>query len=136
MFQRVVFAAVAALCVHAASAESATPAYSPEYGACQAKSGGVDQAMLDCIAAEYALQDKRLNESYKALSAQMAPKQRAALKTSQCDWVRSRKSTCELFYKVGGGTSANLQAQSCHLDALVDRASLVEHWKQLHDASR
>lgn len=136
MFQRIAVAAFAALCAHAASAESAAPAYSPEYGACQARSGGVDQAMLDCIAAEYALQDKRLNERYKALSAQMAPKPRAALKTSQRDWIRSRKSTCDLFYKVGGGTSANLQAQSCHLDALVDRVNLVEHWQQLHDASR
>jgi hypothetical protein len=62
MFKRIAVAAFAALCAHAASAESATPAYSPGYGACQ--------------------------------------------------------------------------AQSCHLDALVDRVSLVEHWQQLHDASR
>lgn len=136
MFQRIAVVAVAALCVQAAFAESVAPAYSPEYGACQAKSGGVDQAMLDCIRAEYVLQDKRLNDTYKALSSHMSPKPRAALKGAQLDWIRSRKSTCDMFFQVGGGTSAQLQSQSCLLDALVERVTLMDQWKLLHEASR
>lgn len=136
MFQRVVFAAVAALCVHAAFAESATPAYSPEYGACQAQSDGVDQAMLDCIATEYALQEKRLNDSYKALLAQMAPRARAALKAAQLDWIRSQKSTCKMYYTVSDGSAAHLRAQSCYLSSLVERVSSMEDWKFLYEHSR
>lgn len=136
MFQRLIVAAIAALCVQAASAEPPTSGYSAEYTACQAQSGGVDKAMLDCANAEYAHQDKRLDDAHKSLTRHLKPKLRAALKTSQRDWIRSRQSTCDMFYKVGGGTSAHLEAQSCYLDSLVERATLLEHWKYLDEASR
>lgn len=136
MFQRLIVAAIAALCVQAASAEPPASGYSAEYKACQAQSGGVDQAMLDCAKAEYTLQDKRLNDSYKTLSAQMTPKSRAALKTSQRDWIRSRKSTCEMYYTVSDGSAAHLRAQSCYLSSLVERVSSMEDWKFLYEHSR
>lgn len=136
MFPRIAVAAVAALCVQATFAQSVKPAYSPAYSACQAKSGGVDQAMLDCISAEYALQDKRLNDSYKALLAQMAPRARAALKAAQLDWIRSQKSTCKMYYTVSDGSAAHLRAQSCYLSSLVERVSSMEDWKFLYEHSR
>lgn len=106
--------------------------YSPAYTACQDKSGGVDAAMLACIKDEYQLQDKRLNDSYHQLMASLPSSRRSALKTAQRDWLKSRRSTCDFYFKVAGGTMVSLVSQSCYLDATVERVEQLDYWKTLH----
>lgn len=122
-------AALAVLLCGAAQAEE--PKYTPAYTACQEKSGGVDQSMLDCIKVEYQVQDKKLNDTYRQLMAALPATDRAAFKTSQRDWLKSRQSTCEFHFKVAGGTMANLITQSCYLDATAERVGRLSYWKTL-----
>jgi uncharacterized protein YecT (DUF1311 family) len=107
------------------------PKYTPAYTACQEKSGGADAAMLACIKAEYQIQDQKLNESYRELSAALSGSARTALKTAQRDWLKSRKGTCDFHYKVAGGSMAALVVQSCYLESTAERVERLNYWKSL-----
>ncbi|MGM9427956.1 lysozyme inhibitor LprI family protein [Hydrogenophaga sp. MI9] len=127
-------AALAVLLCGAAHAEE--PKYTPAYTACVDKSGGVTVEMLNCGSAELDVQDKRLNESYRALMAALPGKDKAALKASQRDWLKSRKSTCDFHAKVADGSMVSLIVQSCYLEGATRRAALLEHWASLKNLSR
>lgn len=127
-------AALAVLLCGAAQAEE--PKYTTAYTACVDKSGGVTVEMLNCGGAELDVQDKRLNESYRALMAALPGKDKPALKTSQRDWLKSRKSTCDFHSKVADGSMTSLIVQSCYLDAVARRAALLEYWASLKTLSR
>jgi uncharacterized protein YecT (DUF1311 family) len=125
---------MAALISLSAHAEANINRYTPTYTSCQEMSGGVDPVMLDCIKAEYLVQDAKLRETYRQLKAAMPVAGRSALKATQHDWRRSRKSTCDFHYKLAEGTMAHLVAQSCYLDATVDRVERLVYWNTLRAA--
>jgi uncharacterized protein YecT (DUF1311 family) len=98
-----------------------------EYAACMEKSGGVTSTMLDCASAEWKRQDARLNALYKKLMEAATEGQKSSLKKSEQDWLRYRKSTCELMYTFGGGGTADLLADSsCDLEILTRRVKLLD----------
>lgn len=134
MIVRSIAAAVAVLAFGPAQAEE--PKYTPAYTVCQDKSGGVDSAMLDCVKAEYQVQDKKLNDAYRSLMAALPSKDGSALKASQRDWIRSRKSTCDFHNRVADGSMATLVQQSCYLDAVAQRAGLLSYWNDLKGLSK
>lgn len=129
MIVRSIAAAVAVLAFGPAQAEE--PKYTPAYTACQEKSGGVDAAMEACIKAEYRIQDQKLNEAYRQLSASLSGPTRTALKTTQRDWLKARKGTCDFHFKVAGGSMASMVVQSCYLDSTVERVDQLNYWKSL-----
>lgn len=127
-------AALAVLLCGAAQAEE--PKYTPAYTACQEKSGGVTVEMLNCASAEFDVQDKRLNEFYRVLMAGLPGKDKSALRASQRDWLKSRKSTCDFHSKVADGSMVSLVVQSCYLESVAQRAALLEYWASLKNLSR
>ena len=96
--------------------------YTDEYATCMEKSGGVTVDMLDCIAAEYEVQDARLNAHYKALSASLTPQRRKALVEAQRLWIRYRDANCGFRADADGGTAAGLMANDCLLTETAERA--------------
>lgn len=134
MIVRSIAAAMTALVCGLVQAEE--PKYTPAYTACQEKSGGADAAMLDCVKAEYQTQDKKLNDAYRSLMANLPGKDKSALKASQRDWIRSRNSTCDFHNRMADGSMATLVQQSCYLDAVIQRAGLLSYWNHLKGLSK
>lgn len=62
--------------------------YSATYTGCMDASGEVTVNMLDCTAAETALQDARLNSGYKAANKVLSSENKAGLLTAQRLWLK------------------------------------------------
>lgn len=60
---------------------------SEEYRRCRSGPG-------DCMAAEHALQDRRLNEAWKVVLARLAGAARAAVRHAQRQWLAEREKAC------------------------------------------
>ena len=61
---------------------------SPALDKCLDKAAGVTAAMVDCIGAETAVQDKRLNAAYKAAIAKQTPARQKQLQSVQRLWLQ------------------------------------------------
>lgn len=69
--------------------------------------------MMECLAGKAELWDKQLNTAYQAaLKAAASPNQRAQLRAAQRLWVQYRDANC-LYWALGEGTIARLQAVDC-----------------------
>jgi uncharacterized protein YecT (DUF1311 family) len=105
------------------SAHAATDSdMSQEYLACMDKAKGVTSEMIDCISAETARQDARLNANYKRLMAKLSAKRRNTLLDAQRAWIKFRDVNCKFYYDPDGGTAARLAANDCFLQATAARA--------------
>jgi len=93
-----------------------------EYLTCMDKAKGVTPEMIDCISAETARQDARLNASYKKLMAKLLAKRKKTLLEAQRAWIKFRDLNCEFYYDPDGGTAARLAGNDCILQATADRA--------------
>ena len=93
-----------------------------EYLTCMDKSKGVTAEMIDCISAETARQDARLNANYKKLMAKLSAKRKKTLIEAQRAWIKFRDLNCEFYYDPDGGTAARLAGSDCFLQATADRA--------------
>lgn len=131
---RLIAATVAALICTATMADE--PQYSAAFTACVEKSGGVTVEMLDCSNAEHELQDKKLNDTYKALMAVLSKKDVEALRASQRDWLKASRSTCNFHSRVSGGTMAALNRKSCFVEETERRANLLAQWTSLKDLAK
>lgn len=89
-------------------------------------SGGVTVAMLDCIAAETANQDKRLNTAYQKLTQNVAPKRKEQLKAVEKLWIKFRDANCAFYADPQGGTAAGLASADCVLAMSAQRAGELE----------
>jgi uncharacterized protein YecT (DUF1311 family) len=96
---------------------------SQEYLVCMDKSNGVTGEMLDCISAELARQDARLNESYKRLLSKLSAKRKEGLLEAQRAWIKFRDANCNFYYDPEGGSAAHLAGNGCVLNATADRAT-------------
>ena len=95
---------------------------SPEYLSCMDKSNGNTAGMTDCISAETARQDARLNENYKRLMQKLSAKRKNALQAAQRAWVKFRDANCSFYSDPDGGTAALLDGRDCFLQATANRA--------------
>ena len=93
-----------------------------EYLTCMDKSSGNTAGMTDCISAETARQDARLNENYKRLMSKLSAKRRNALREAQRAWVKFRDTNCSFYFDPDGGTAALLDGRDCFLQATANRA--------------
>jgi uncharacterized protein YecT (DUF1311 family) len=96
---------------------------SQDYLACMDKSNGVTGEMLDCISAELAQQDARLNESYKRLMSKLSAKRKEGLLEAQRAWIKFRDANCSFYYDPEGGSAAHLAGNDCVLSATAGRAT-------------
>jgi uncharacterized protein YecT (DUF1311 family) len=98
-----------------------------EYLTCMDKSNGNTAGMTDCISAETARQDARLNENYKRLMQKLSAKRKNALQAAQRAWVKFRDANCSFYFDPDGGTAALLDGRDCFLQATADRAKELKN---------
>ncbi|WP_431636437.1 lysozyme inhibitor LprI family protein [Dyella sp. KULCS107] len=118
--------AIAAM-VFPAHGQDAAPKESPlrpSYHACVSASQGVTAALNDCIGAELAFQDKRLNGAYQQLRISLPKDGRLALRSEERAWIAHRDRRCAPDPE--GGTAAMLDANQCRLDETAARAAVLE----------
>lgn len=102
---------------------------SKPYAACMDKSGGVTMDMIECITAEYQRQDARLNNTYKAVMAELPPPRKKQLQNAQRAWIAYRDANCAFYDDPDGGTLARVNANACMMTATAERARELESFK-------
>lgn len=96
----------------------------PQYQRCLDASGGVTPAMQDCIDAEYAFQDRRLNQVYRRLIARLPKADAARLRERQRAWIKQRDRDCDPGASPGQGQS--LDADGCQVRKTAERATQLQ----------
>lgn len=107
------------------------PAYSAEEGISQQYSSCMDQAtstqdMLECISAEYQIQDTRLNLAYKVLQQNLSSDRKKQLLETQRLWIKYRDANCQFYDDPEGGSIARLSANVCGMMSTATRAQELE----------
>lgn len=100
------------------------PTFRPSYGACVKAAAGVTLALNNCIGAEHAFQDKRLNTVYHRLRKTLPASVRIKLRDQERAWIAQRDKTCKADHN--GGTASLLDANQCQLDETATRAAVLE----------
>ncbi|WP_206410867.1 lysozyme inhibitor LprI family protein [Lysobacter enzymogenes] len=129
------FVALACVCASACTADARTPAQAqaeaahaaalrPRYQRCLDASGGVTPAMQDCIDAEYAYQDRRLNQVYRRLIASLPKAGAARLRERQRAWIARRDRDCDPGAAPGQGQL--LGADGCRVRKTAERAAQLQ----------
>lgn len=83
------------------------------------------QGMIGCIDEAYKKWDAELNKNYKALTAQLSPKQKATLLASQRKWLEYRDlefKNIATFYETMEGTMYQPMAVSDRMEVVKKRA--------------
>lgn len=99
---------------------------STSYSKCLTKAGAVDPAVSECMSAEFALQDRRLNANYKALMAKLGDERKKQLQETQRLWLKYIEANCDFYYAPNGGTAARMMAHECSVKARAQRARELE----------
>jgi uncharacterized protein YecT (DUF1311 family) len=115
MLSRIAIVATAALIGAAVSASAGDPG-EPE-GTCD----GSTYEMVDCLKAKTAYWDKRMTVGYQTAMKDAQPKQREQLRAAQRLWIQYRDANC-LYYGMGEGTIARIEAGECMRKMTEDRA--------------
>jgi uncharacterized protein YecT (DUF1311 family) len=92
---------------------------------------GSTYEIVECLKAKTAQWDKRLNIAYKQALEDAAPKQREQLRLAQRLWVQYRDANC-LYYDLGEGTIARIEAGYCMKDLTQTRAQELENKTERH----
>ena len=77
--------------------------------------------MIQCINAEFAIQDKILNENYKKVMGVLTEENRKILKDVQRKWIAYKEAKCAFYPKQG--TIHRLDAADCYLQMTKERAT-------------
>ena len=86
---------------------------------------GSTPEIVDCLAAKTAAWDKRLNAAYQRALKDTEGKQREQLRAAQRLWLQFRDANC-LYYDLGEGTIARIDAGECMLRTTESRARELE----------
>jgi uncharacterized protein YecT (DUF1311 family) len=81
--------------------------------------------MVDCLNAQRAQWDKRLNAAYQSALKDAEPKQREQLRKAQRLWVQYRDANCT-YYFLGEGSIARVEAADCMYRMTKQRAQELE----------
>lgn len=112
--------AVAALGLLVAAAEAG------DQGDPEPSCNGNTFEMVECLKAKTAQWDKRLNTAYQqAMKDATSDKQRGQLRDAQRFWIQYRDANC-LYYGLGEGTIARLDAGECMRRTTEARARELE----------
>lgn len=119
--RRAAVTAVAAL-LAALSAQAAPPVRIDASCAARATTA----AMIECIAADHARQDRRLNRAYRAAQAALPASRRTALTRAQRAWIAFRDAECRFVADPQGGSVARIAANDCLRRLTAERADALE----------
>lgn len=97
-------------------------AFAGDAGDPDASCGNSTYEMVACLGAQTAQWDKKMNAAYQELMKTTDDKkQRDQLRAAQRLWIQYRDANC-LYYAVGEGTIARVEAASCMRDMTKARA--------------
>ena len=123
----VALVATPALAVDAARIEAR---YTPAFQAClDAPSGQSTAGMIQCAGTELAVQDAALNAAWRALIADMSPRQKAGLLKGQRAWIAYRDADCASRYDPDWGSMSTINANFCLLRRTVERTIELEEFQ-------
>ncbi len=87
---------------------------------------GSTMQMVECLSRLTATWDKRLNAAYQqSLKDAVSNEQRDQLRKAQRAWIAYRDANC-LFYRMGEGSIASLDAGECMRSMTESRAKELE----------
>ena len=81
--------------------------------------------MIQCVNAEFAIQDKILNENYKKAMDVLTEENRKILKDVQRKWIAYKEAKCAFYPKQG--TIHRLDAADCYLQMTKERIGELGH---------
>jgi uncharacterized protein YecT (DUF1311 family) len=100
--------------------------YTNAYRQCPGFKTAVVPEMLDCISAEFEIQDKRLNAAYaKAMAGLNAPR-KASLRSAQRAWIAYRDAWCSVTYDADSGQQEHVDSNQCMLDETIAQTMKLE----------
>ncbi|MEZ2417459.1 lysozyme inhibitor LprI family protein [Luteibacter sp. RCC_6_2] len=97
------------------------------YQHCLDASGGATPGMQDCIDAEFAYQDKRLNAVYKRLMSTASASERIVLRNEERGWIVAKEKRCAVPESPGQGDI--IDSASCVVTETAKRATELESRK-------
>jgi uncharacterized protein YecT (DUF1311 family) len=86
---------------------------------------GSTYEMVECLKGKTAAWDKRMTIAYQRMLKAGEVKQRDQLRVAQRLWIQYRDANC-LYYGLGEGTIARIDAGECMLRMTKDRALELE----------
>ena len=86
---------------------------------------GSTYEMVECLKGKSAAWDKRMTIAYQRMLKAGEVKQREQLRVAQRLWIQYRDANC-LYYGLGEGTIARIDAGECMLRMTKDRALELE----------
>ena len=81
--------------------------------------------IVECLKAKTAQWDKRMTIAYQKAIKDAGEKQREQLRSAQRLWIQYRDANC-LYYGLGEGTIARIEAGECMRDMTKARAEELE----------
>jgi uncharacterized protein YecT (DUF1311 family) len=106
-------------------------AFAGDQGDPEQNCDGSTYEIVECLKAKTAQWDKRLNAAYKQALEDAEPKQREQLRVAQRLWIQYRDANC-LYYDLGEGTIARIEAGYCMKDLTQARAQELESKTERH----
>jgi uncharacterized protein YecT (DUF1311 family) len=106
-------------------------AFAGEQGGPEPHCDGSTPEIVDCLMAQTAQWDKRLNAAYQQALKDAGGTQREQLGVAQRLWVQYRDANC-LYYDLGEGTIARIEAGYCMLELTQTRALELEGKTEKH----
>ena len=92
---------------------------------------GSTYEIVECLKAQTAQWDKRMTIAYQEALKDAQPKQREQLRAAQRLWIQYRDANC-LYYGLGEGTIARIEAGYCMKDLTQTRAVELESKTEKH----
>jgi uncharacterized protein YecT (DUF1311 family) len=111
---------LALLCCQAHA--SPDPHLSPSYNTCMKKAVSTLDLMA-CIQTEYDLQDRRLNDNYKALMSRLEDDRKKQLQETQRLWLKYVEANCGFYNNPNGGSAHRVMAADCLVQERARRAT-------------
>jgi uncharacterized protein YecT (DUF1311 family) len=81
--------------------------------------------IVQCLATQAAIWDRRLNTAYQKLLETLPPRRRDRLRNAQRLWVQFRDANCA-YFATGEGSIARIEAGQCMVRLTAARAQELE----------
>ena len=115
----------------AASLGAAAFAFAGDQGDPEQHCDGSTYEIVECLKVQTAQWDKRMNVAYSQALKDAEPKQREQLRKAQRLWIQFRDAGC-LYYGLGEGTVARIEAGYCMKESTKTRAIELEQKIETH----
>ena len=103
----------------------ASVAHAGDQGDPEQSCDGNTMQIVECLKGKTAQWDKRMNIAYQKALKDAAGKQQEQLRAAQRLWIQYRDANC-LYYGLGEGTIARVEAGECMRDMTKARAEELE----------